>query len=224
VRFAANGLKKARPDDEKEGVARRSPIAMVLLAALAAMLAPSAAATNLERLIAPTAICSEQTALTASIAAQEQAMRCMSNYAREQAGLGAFGEDNALDRSARDKSDDIIRCNSFSHYACGRDVNYWMERVGYLPAQCWRAAENIAWGSGSRGDVRSIFRAWIYSPEHRENILGPYSQVGIGLAVGALGDHAGADVWTQHFGSHCGHASPAPVARFAAVASRHAVR
>jgi uncharacterized protein YkwD len=197
---------------------------MALVVALVALFAPSASAMDLERLIAPTAVCPDQTDPAASKAAQEQAMQCMSDFARERAGLASFGEAESLDRSARDKAADILRCNSFSHYACGREVTYWMVRVGYIPAQCWRAGENIAWGSGARGDVRSIFRAWIHSPEHRENILGPYSELGVGLAVGTLGDHAGAHVWTQHFGSHCGDPSSAPAAGLAAVASRHAVR
>ena len=150
-------------------------------------------------------------------------MRCMSNYARERAGLGRVGDATDLDRSARDKSGDILRCNSFSHYACGRQFTYWMERVGYIPARCWRAGENIAWGSGELGNVRSIFRAWIHSPEHRENILGPYSQIGIGLSVGNLGGRSDAHVWTQHFGSHCGQPSHTAAPRLSALALRHAV-
>ncbi len=55
--------------------------------------------------------------------------------------------------------------------------------------------------------MRSIFRAWIHSPEHRANILGHYTQIGVGLRVGDLGGDREVHVWTQHFGSHCG---PAP--------------
>ena len=55
--------------------------------------------------------------------------------------------------------------------------------------------------------MRSIFRAWIHSPEHRANILGHYTQIGVGLRVGDLGGDQEVHVWTQHFGSHCG---PAP--------------
>ena len=46
---------------------------------------------------------------------------------------------------------------------------------GYLAARCWRAGENIAWGTGNYASVRSIFVAWLHSPEHRANLLGRYS-------------------------------------------------
>jgi uncharacterized protein YkwD len=105
-----------------------------------------------------------------------------------------------LDRSAEEKSDDVLRCDSFSHYACGREFTYWMRRAGYMHARQWRAGENLAWGTGEYGTVRSIFNAWLESPGHRENILGPYSQIGIGLEVGVLDGYPGAHVWTQHFG------------------------
>jgi uncharacterized protein YkwD len=41
------------------------------------------------------------------------------------------------------------------------------------------------------------------SSGHRENILGPYRDIGIGLRIGILGDVHGAHVWTQEFGSPC---------------------
>ncbi len=130
-------------------------------------------------------------------------MRCMTNFARTHAGVGQLTNTRSLDRSAARKSRDIIRCNSFSHFACGRDFTYWMTRTGYLPASCWRAAENIAWGSGAYGSPGSIFRAWMNSPGHRENILSPsYSAIGVGLVTGRLEGHR-AHVWTQHFGRHC---------------------
>lgn len=138
-------------------------------------------------------------------------MRCMTDFARRHVRMGGLVNAGDLDRSALDKSGDILRCDSFSHYACGRDFTYWMQRVGYIPAQCWRAGENLAWGTGDYGGVRSIFRAWIHSPEHRANILGRYTQIGIGLQVGNLDGDQGVHVWTQHFGSHCGPA-PRPAA------------
>jgi hypothetical protein len=75
-----------------------------------------------------------------------------------------------------------------------------------LSARCWRAGENLAWGSGDSGSVRSAFSLLIHSPEHRENILGDYTVIGIGLRIGTLAGNRDAQVWTQHFGSHCGAA------------------
>lgn len=182
----------------------------LLLLVLATAFAPGAGARNLARLIAPSYACPGQTERNAPRRVQERAMRCLGNYARARAGLAGLGKDSQLDRSAIDKSDDILRCDSFSHYACGRQFTYWMQRVGYVPARCWRAGENIAWGTGSLSSPRAIFRAWIHSPEHRANILGRYSQVGIGLAVGGLDGRSRVHVWTQHFGSHCGRPGHPP--------------
>jgi uncharacterized protein YkwD len=141
--------------------------------------------------------------LDASPAVQKRAMLCLTNQARHQRGHGRLGDLGKLDRSASHKSRDIIRCDNFSHEACGRDFTFWMQRVGYIPAPCWRAGENIAWGTGSYGTVRSIFTAWMHSPEHHENILGRYSQIGIALRVGGLEGHGAAHVWTQQFGLRC---------------------
>lgn len=153
--------------------------------------------------LAPLALCPGQSSLDAPAPVQKRAMRCMTDYARRYAGLGGLGDTRQLDRSASGKSRDILRCDSFSHYACGRDFTYWMRQSGYLAASCWRAGENLAWGTGEAGTVRAIFRAWMHSPGHRENILGRFRQIGVGLRVGDLEGHNDTRVWTQHFGSHC---------------------
>ncbi len=130
-------------------------------------------------------------------------MLCMTDYARSTAGLPPIADATSLDWSAAAKAADILRCDSFSHFACGRDYTYWMREAGYLNARCWRAAENLAFGVGNRGTVESVFAALIDSPVHRHNILGRFEQIGIGLRVGDLAGHLGTRVWTQHFGSHC---------------------
>jgi uncharacterized protein YkwD len=188
-------------------VGRKIAISFVLAVLVGAVAVPSAGAVNLTRLIAPTSVCANQAGHDASAALQERAMRCMTDFARRHAGMARLADARALDRSALDKSRDILRCDSFSHYACGREFTYWMQQVSYIPAPCWRVGENLAWGSGDYDSVRSIFHAWIHSPEHRANILGHYTQIGIGLRVGTLNGDQGVHVWTQHFGSHCG---PAP--------------
>ena len=168
---------------------------------------PQARSSSLEGsqhgLVAPTGLCPGQTEADAPTAVQEEAMRCMVDFARRTAGLGALADSGDLDTSAEAKSGDVLRCDSFSHSACGREFTFWMREVGYIPARCWRVGENLAWGSGPERSVRSLFSALIHSPEHRANILGRYSQLGVGLRVGSLDGHSGTHVWTQHFGDHC---------------------
>jgi uncharacterized protein YkwD len=179
-----------------------SKLAYPLALALGLLLAvvPSAGAS----LVAPSAACPNQASPTASPAVQEQAMRCLTDFARTRAGLGALADSPQLDLSAEDKGTDVLRCDSFSHTACGREFTYWMREAGYMSEACWRVGENLAWGVGPYGTVRSIFQAWLRSPEHRRNILGDYEEMGIGRQAGTLEGHAGTVVWTAHFGSHCG--------------------
>lgn len=163
------------------------------------IVAPGAGAS----LIAPAAACQDQTG-AASPAAQEQAMRCLTDFARARVGLGALADSPQLDLSSAEKGADVLRCDSFSHTACGREFTYWMQQAGYLSETCWHVGENLAWGVGAYGTVRSIFRAWMRSPEHRRNILGDYEVLGLNRQVGELEGEAGTVVWTAHFGSHCG--------------------
>ncbi len=174
-------------------------LASILLAAAPA----SAAATPISRLIAPASSCSGQGMTDRSVTEQERTMLCMTNFARGRVGLRPLGSPRELAGAAAGKAGDILGCDEFSHEACGREFTYWIERSGYLESSCWRAGENIAWGTGRLGTVRSIFDAWMHSPGHRENILGRYSQIGIGLEVGTLDGHDGTAVWVQEFGSHC---------------------
>jgi uncharacterized protein YkwD len=137
-------------------------------------------------------------------------MRCLTDFARERAGMAPLRDDSELDRSASHKARDILRCNSLSHYACGRDFTYWLQRFGYLHARCWRVGENIANGTGTRSTARSIFNLWLHSRIHRQNILGRYAHIGVGLEIGGLRGRPGVHVWIQHFGSHCRPAKPLP--------------
>jgi uncharacterized protein YkwD len=147
---------------------------------------------------AATAACPGQGDATASAAVQEKAMLCLVNRARESRGLPALAAPTSLARAADRKSADILRCDEFSHEACGREFTYWFDRVGYRGC---REGENIAYATGSYGTPRRIFRLWMNSSGHRENILGAYRDVGIGLRVGTLGNAGDAHVWTQEFGS-----------------------
>jgi uncharacterized protein YkwD len=149
------------------------------------------------------AACPQQDDLAADPDAQQRAMRCMIDLARQRAGLAPLADSAALDLSTAAKTSDLLTCDSFSHEACGRPFSYWIGEVGYTSASCWHVGENLAWGTGADGTVHSIFRAWMRSPGHRRNILGDYAELGLDLEIGELEGQAGARVWTAHFGAHC---------------------
>jgi uncharacterized protein YkwD len=176
----------------------------ILLAVFALAAAIPAVASAAPRLIAPASVCPNQSALAASAAAQEKTMLCMTNFAREQFGEQPLTPAPELEESARSKLGDVLGCDEFSHYACGREFAYWIRASGYLSTPCWRDGENLAWGTGNYGTAGSIFRAFMRSTTHRENILGGFEEVGIDLAAGTLEGHSGTRVWAEHFGSHCG--------------------
>lgn len=151
----------------------------------------------------PTALrapCPGQNNAGAAAVSQERTMLCLVNRARQGRGLEPLAAPASLARAAGHKSADILRCDVFSHEACGREFTYWIERSGYRGC---REGENIAYGSGGYATPRSIFQMWMRSSGHRENILGPYDDIGIGLQVGELEGHGGAHVWTQEFGTPC---------------------
>lgn len=179
-------------------LSRRTLVTAVALVAAALVLfvgvRPGAAPAALR------AACPGQNDAGASATAQERAMLCLVNRARQQRGLEPLAAPSSLARAAGRKSADILRCDEFSHEACGREFTYWIERSGYRGC---REGENIAYGSGSYATPRSIFQMWMRSSGHRRNILGPYEDIGIGLQVGSLEGNAGAHVWTQEFGARC---------------------
>src|SRR4051812_32090498 len=103
----------------------------VSLAVLAALFAAGPAqALKIHHLLAKPSACAHQNDADAPFAVQEQAMRCMTNYARRHAGRAKLADAEDLDRSAEMKSRDIVRCDSFSHSACGRHFTYWMHHFG----------------------------------------------------------------------------------------------
>lgn len=130
-------------------------------------------------------------------------MLCLTNYARRQSDLAAYRAHPKLARSASLKAADILRCDAFSHTACGRPFTWWIEK-GYARRKCWSAGENIAWGGAYLGSPREIFEAWMRSPSHRAAILSSqYREIGVGFRIGSLGKWDSALVWVQHFGKIC---------------------
>ena len=148
-------------------------LAVALTISASALAAPGGGAQGLDALLAPPSVCPNQTELGARTGLQVRAMGCMTNFARERRGLKPFGDARALDRAGRRKATDILRCDEFSHEACGREFTYWPRRFGYLRTGCWRAGENIAWGWHGRETAASVVRGWMNSPPHREEILRP---------------------------------------------------
>ena len=173
--------------------------ASVLLAlSLLAAIAPSRS--EARNLIAPANACKNVSGQGPKTKAT-QSMLCFTNYARSKKGLKRFRSVGTLNFASKKKAADILRCDQFSHEACGREFTYWMKRSGYRGCSL---GENIAFGTGRLGSSKRIFIAWMNSRGHRSAILSrDFRDIGIGLRTGRMDGMGGAQVWVQNFGRPC---------------------
>jgi len=106
-----------------------------------------------------------------------------------------------LQRAARAHSEDMIQRDYFSHGTKGRKESACerVKRYGYPYRLC---GENIAYGSGSYGEPKSIMNRWMKSDGHRRNILnGRFREVGIGTHTGTYKETQNVTMYTVDFGT-----------------------
>jgi uncharacterized protein YkwD len=123
----------------------------------------------------------------------EKRMLDLHNQKRRGQDLRRLCVHPALQRAARDHSQDMIRRDYFAH----GDVGKRLKRYGYGWSRC---GENIAPDPGSPSPGPT-FDTWMESSAHRSNILDrKFREVGIGLATGS---HNGErkTMWTADFGN-----------------------
>lgn len=121
-------------------------------------------------------------------------MLALVNAHRSNAGLGPVGFCGPLNLAAQNHSQDQANTQTMSHTGSdGSTLSVRVARAGY--AGWTRIAENVAWG---QADVVSVMDAWMNSPGHRANILGPVTAIGVGRATSSTGRI----YWTQVFGTN----------------------
>lgn len=177
---------------------------LVLLLAVAALAAPAAHAAGdpYASLLAPEGTCGAAAdGLSLDAAAAEQAMLCLTNYARAQSGLQPLAANATLDAAGDAKLAADVRCGQFSHTPCG-DPFASVFAPYLVGASSYSIGENIAWGTGDYGTPRSTMNLWLHSDGHRANILtAAYRELGIGYLPGqTFQGYAGATLWSQEFG------------------------
>ena len=144
--------------------------------------------------------CPDSTKTSVAPSAAEGAMICVLNYARERDGLPALPVSPLLTQSAELKALDIIRCQDFSHTACGKDARAVADEVGY-PQVSW--GENIYAGPGLYGAARVAGDQWLNSDHHRENLFtGEWTEQGVALVVAKeFKGQRNVFVWVSEFGA-----------------------
>jgi uncharacterized protein YkwD len=100
------------------------------------------------------------------------------NHARAEIGSPALSFNLSLIRAARKHSSYMLQSGHFSH--TGEDRSSFLQRInkmGYFHAD---AAENIAF---CPINAKRVFRIWLNSPQHHENITNPiFRHIGIAAA------------------------------------------
>lgn len=107
------------------------------------------------------------------------------NEVRAQAGTTPLVRNAALDKVAADWAYQQGKNGAMSH-----NPNYSTQ----IPAGWSHAGENVA--SGYTYDT--VMQAWVNSPEHYRNLVGDYTDLGIGYYQGADGTR----YWSQVFGKY----------------------
>jgi uncharacterized protein YkwD len=177
-------------------VTLRSRAAWLLAAATVGATLIAAGGVAEAGLTAPRSACKAQANHKAPEPRQEDAMRCLINYARQHVGAGSVGTSRKLERAAGYKSGDVLDCG-LSHTACGKPAFYYPERFGYTRGS-WGLGENLASGRGKRGTARKVMKLWLNSAPHRDTMLsGGFDDLGLGLRR-----QGKAGVWVLVVGCH----------------------
>jgi uncharacterized protein YkwD len=133
------------------------------------------------------------------------AVLCLVNERRRANGLARLRDESRLERAAQRHSNSMDESNFFSHNGPGGSSPLSRIRsTGYISgASSWAIAENIRWGSGSRGSAKAAVASWMNSASHRSALLeNSYRHIGIGVALGSPtgGGEGNTAIYTTTFG------------------------
>lgn len=175
-------------------------LAALLAVALVVAGRAEGAGTAWNAYLAPTSACRSADDSAAPAAVQVRAVTCLVNWARTHDSRKRLVRRPALQLAATLKGERVASCGQFSHTPCGSAVTAAVHAAGYRYATF---GENLFAGTWGQVSARDVVSAWLQSPEHRANILGPrFKDLGAApvLAHGLL-DGGDAVVWTATFGS-----------------------
>jgi len=150
--------------------------------------------------LAPGSACKGSIDPTATPVVQQRAITCLVNWARAQDRRGRLAQSASLQRTAGLKGRRVVSCGQISHTPCGSDFTAPLRAAGYRYSSF---GENLYVGSTGSTSAHDVVSAWLQSPGHRANVLGPgFREVGTALVRGdgLFGDRQ-AVVWIAAFAS-----------------------
>jgi uncharacterized protein YkwD len=118
--------------------------------------------------------------------ADDEAVVCEVNRVRADRGLGALAVDRRLRRAAVAHARDMVSRRYFSHVTPeGKGLSDRLRAAGYISGRvAWHVGEGLAWGRRERSSPSATVAAWMRSAPHRRIVLGPFLEIGIGIARG----------------------------------------
>ena len=125
------------------------------------------------------------------------------NARRAKAGLPPLLVNPRLEAAAIEHARDMADRRKMAHK--GGDGSSPFDRMGREGYRFRAAAENVAYGFD---DVDSVMVGWMKSPGHRRNILGKFSEIGVGRAIA----RDGASYWCVTFGTPLDRGNPVEAA------------
>ena len=118
------------------------------------------------------------------------------NTIRTEAKLKKLTLSRKLTAAAQAHAEDMAARRKMTH--TGGDGSSSSERVKARGYRYFRTGENVAAGYFS---VDRVMKGWMDSPPHKRNILGGFSEIGVGCAV----DEDGKRYWCVTFGLPSAH-------------------
>jgi hypothetical protein len=174
------------------------------LAALAVGLGCTASAVAdgpYDRYLAPASSCPDAGVPGLAGPAQEATMLCLIDFARSTRGLHVLAHAPLLAASAAIKADDIVRCDDFTHTACGKAWDAPLVASGYLlPGAKAEGDEILGAATDQDASPRMIVRTWLGQDEHRATLFGSrWRDEGVAMQQPPLGLGSNT-IWVAHFG------------------------
>jgi uncharacterized protein YkwD len=157
--------------DRRDGLRVNGSRALRLVLALAALAATA--------LLADSALATSRSAINPATL-NHQVLVAVNRF-RAAHGRVALRESAALDRSARQHSDEMGRLGYFAHSSAD-GTSFWRRIGHYYPAKdysYWSVGENLVWRSPSLSAAEAM-NLWIASPPHLANLLSrQWRQIGV---------------------------------------------
>jgi uncharacterized protein YkwD len=116
----------------------------------------------------------------------------MTNLLRKQKGKPVLFRNSRLDQAARVHAMNMAKLGTMNHVLDGKAPSDRIKSTGYLYLAF---GENIANAWGKADNTNAMFNFWLNSPPHLANLLGPFTDVGVGVAVSGSGKYFSCQVF-----------------------------